>query len=163
MRDKLAAGGYGGVGEIDIQHGSFDLSHDSESESFLKIYDLLEADGLAVHFQAALNQDPSLSEQLQRVISSRPGLDFVWFGHVLGAEFLALLNLYGETFLHSETVLSSQNLLVRSMIASDSSPGRFRQSGLCLPSLRKLWPSYGTSQATAVGAAGGGGRRPGSR
>ena len=125
VRDRLAAGGYGGVGEIDIQHGSFDLSHDPESESFLKIYDLLEADGLAVHFQAALNQDPSLSEQLQRVISSRPGLDFVWFGHVLGAEFLALLNLYGETFLHSETVLSSQNLLVRSMIASDSSPAGF--------------------------------------
>ena len=125
VRDKLAAGGFGGVGEIDIQHGGFDLSHDPESESFLKIYDLLEAEGLAVHFQAMLNQDPSLAAKLQRVIGSRPNLNFVWFGHSFEEQFMALPNLYGETFLHSQTFLGSQNQLAISLIASDSSPAGF--------------------------------------
>ena len=125
VRDKLAAGGYGGVGEIDIQHGSFDLSHDPESESFLKIYDLLEAEGLAVHFQAKLNQDPSVAAKLQRVIGSRPNLNFVWFGHSFEEQFMALPNLYGETTLHSQTFLGSQNQLAISLIASDASPAGF--------------------------------------
>ena len=125
VRDKLAAGGYGGVGEIDIQHGSFDLSHDPESESFLNIYDLLEAEGLAVHFQAKLDQDPSVAAKLQRVIGSRPNLNFVWFGHSFEEQFMALPNLYGETSLHSQTFLGSQNQLAISLIASDSSPAGF--------------------------------------
>ena len=125
VRDRLAAGTYGGVGEVDIQHGGFDLSHDPESESLLQIYDLLEAAGLAVHFQAILSQDPALAEKLQRVIGNRPDLNFVWFGHTFGDQFMALPNLYGETFLHNETMLGNQTHLSISLIASDASPAGF--------------------------------------
>ena len=124
VRDTLSGGTYGGVGEIEFQHGTFDLSHDPESESLLKIYDLLEAKGLAVHFQAMLDRDPSLVEELQKVISSRPNLNFVWFGNSFAEEFMVLPNLYGETFLN-RAILRSQDKLAKSLITSDSSPAGF--------------------------------------
>jgi photosystem II stability/assembly factor-like uncharacterized protein len=124
VKDTLNTGKYGGVGEIEFQHGTFDLSHDPKSESLLKIYDLLETKGLAMHFQAMLNRDPSLAGKLESVISSRPNLNFVWFGNSLSEEFLALPNLYGETFL-KRAVLRSDNKLAKSMISSDSSPSGF--------------------------------------
>ena len=125
VRDRLAAGGFGGVGELDIQHGGFDLSHDPESESMLRVYNLVESEGLAVHFQAMLQRDPGLGAKLQRVISSRPDLDFVWFGHNYSAEFMGLPNLYGETFLHSESGQQDEANLAISLISSDSSPAGF--------------------------------------
>ena len=124
VRDKLAAGVYGGVGEIEFQHGEFDLSPDPESESLFKIYTLLEAEGLAVHFQAMLDRDPSLAEKLQKVVSSRPNLNFVWFGNSFAEEFMVLPNLFGETFLN-KAILRSQDKLAKSLITSDSSPTGF--------------------------------------
>ena len=124
VSENMDAGAYGGVGEIEFQHGTFDLSRDPESMSLMKIYDLLETKGLAVHFQAMLKQNPSLSVQLLQMIESRPNLNFVWFGHSFASEFMALPNLYGETFLN-RPVLRSHDKLARSLIASDSSPAGF--------------------------------------
>jgi photosystem II stability/assembly factor-like uncharacterized protein len=126
VEKALATGRYGGVGEIEFQHGNLDISYDPESESMLKIYDMLEEKSLPLHLQADLERDPRLEDILYEVISSRPGLNFVWFQ--CPEQFLALRNVYCDIFVHV-TIDNSDNAdnenLRRSLIGSDMAPAGF--------------------------------------
>ncbi len=134
VKERLDTGNYGGVGEIEFQHGSFDIKHDPESESMIKIYDLLEQKGLALHFQASLQKDPSLEEKMFKIISSRPKINFIWFGGCpISDRFMSLPNLYCDIFLHSKAYLPQTNVLQKSIIGSDAGPEGFWSSSGLLP------------------------------
>lgn len=129
VEEELNTGNFGGVGEIEFQHSNLPIKHDPESPSMQKIYQLLEDRGLALHFQASLRHDSSLREKLLKIIKDHPKLNFVWFGCSLDQEFLALPNLYCDTFFHSRSFESSNTMLKKSLIGSDASPPGVQNPG----------------------------------
>mgnify|MGYP001215221566 CR=1 FL=1 len=83
--------------------------------------------GVVLMFILALWQVGGLkaaAEKLEKMIQSHPSLNFVWFGNDFRPEFLAMPNLYGETFLNRR-ILRSHEKLARSLISSDSSPAGY--------------------------------------
>lgn len=126
IKQSIETDNFGGVGEIDFQHGGFThLKHNPESDTMNRIYDLLEQKGLAIHFQAQLNVDPSLEEKIFRVVSTRPNLNFVWFGCLADEKFLKLANLFCNQFVHAQSREHRQEILTRSIIGSDAGPAGF--------------------------------------
>ena len=127
VEKALATGRYGGVGEIEFQHGGFDISYDPESENFQMIYKVLQERGLVLQFQAAYRRDPSgtLVDKLNHIISDRPNLNFVGFGLEVNQERLSTLgNLYWGYFGQTKGMSLSPNVdtLARVAISTDSSP-----------------------------------------
>ena len=148
VAEALETGQYGGVGEIEFQHGGFDISYDPESENFRMIYEALQERGLVLHFQAALPRDLSgtLGDKLIRIISDRPDLDFVSFGLQYQEPFSSLENLYWGYIVHSENLPVNDGRLARGILGSDSGPtGWFSVQ----PGLSYYYESFGEAMAQA--------------
>jgi len=126
IKERLDTGQYGGVGEIEFQHGNLPIKHDPESESMMKIYDVLEQRKLALHFQADTNIDPSLEDKMYNIIISKTNIQFVWFGGCLSDErFMELTNLYCDTFMYGDLYQQDEQVLKISIIGTDSGPAGF--------------------------------------
>lgn len=145
VEDKLLSGNFGGVGEIEFQHGNLDLKHDPESESMQRIYTILEDKGLPLHFQAMLELDPKLVEKISRVVKNHPKLNFIWFGCSGEKQFLELPNLYCNSFYHSQSPIYNQQMLKKSLIGSDAGPAEF--AGPAIPFLP--YTSFGEAMSQA--------------
>jgi len=128
VKERLDTGNYGGVGEIEFQHGNLPIKYDPKSKSMLKIYDMLEEKGLPLHFQASFKTDPSLGEKIFRIISSKPKINFIWFGCPFNDKFMSLPNLYCDSFFHSQTYIPKGIHLRKNLIATDSSAKGFSNS-----------------------------------
>lgn len=127
---QLNTGNFGGVGEIEFQHSNLPIKHDLESESMMKIYELLNSQGLALHFQADLRREPSLGPKLVKIIKNYPKINFVWFGGCrLDGDFSNLPNLYCDIFLHSQSREMQEEVLKKSLIGSDASPPGVQNPG----------------------------------
>jgi hypothetical protein len=145
VKERLDTGNYGGVGEIEFQHSNLNITHDPESASMLKIYHMLNEKGLALHFQASIQKDPTLEEKIFKVIQRYPNISFVWFGGCPFTEkFLQLPNLYCDIFVHSKMHPSPPGVLQKSVIGSDAAPEGFWNSMGLLP-----YESFGGAMAEA--------------
>lgn len=122
----LESGRYGGVGELEFQHGRMGIAHPPDSEAMEAIYGLVAERGLAVHFQADLEEAPAdLSPRLKATIEGHLDVRFVWFA--CGRELFQwdLPNLWCGAFLHPEVHSPPEEVVARSLLGTDTGPHGF--------------------------------------
>jgi len=80
VKERLATGNYGGVGEIEFLHTRMGIRKPVHSDTMDRIYEALEAGKMIFHFQAEPAGEPELGKEIAELIESHPGIRFVWFG-----------------------------------------------------------------------------------
>jgi len=126
VKPLLESGRYGGVGELEFQHGRMNLAHPPDSEAMETIYGLLAEHGLALHFQCDLEvAQPDLAGRLKTVVETHPDVPFVWFA--CGRELFhwQLPNLYCGAFLHPDVHSPPEEVVAQSLLGTDTGPAGF--------------------------------------
>ncbi|MCP4871457.1 MAG: hypothetical protein GY898_22330 [Proteobacteria bacterium] len=125
-RPLLESGRYGGIGEMEFQHGRMGIAHPPDSEAMQTLYGIVAEQGLAVHFQADLEEAPAdLGPRLKATIEGHPKVRFVWFA--CGRELFhwELPNLWCGAFIHPDVHAPPDEVVARSLLGTDTGPHGF--------------------------------------
>ena len=126
VRPLLESGRYGGLGELEFQHGRMDIARPPDSEVMETLYGILAERGLAVHFQADLKvAADDLAPRLKATIEGHPDVRFVWFSCGWALTEWDLPNLWCGTFIHPEVHLPLGDMVAHSLLSTDTGPRGF--------------------------------------
>jgi hypothetical protein len=106
-----------------------ELRADPLTPTMQDIYGRLAAAGKPIHFQAAIERDPSLIPKIRTIAKTWPKLPMIWFACTKPELYRDLPNVYFNIFVYEQAWRPTADLVSRAVLGTDATPGGFWNPG----------------------------------